>query len=114
MRIGQSKITDTKQPLLDRQHGALGLSALLAAHPYDVPDWMPATLAILASHLRDPSPIDGSLFSFTYVSNDQGIVKETLNEFWRTHQDEWLFFQELFTQDQQDSIRQSTVPSYFA
>jgi hypothetical protein len=35
----------------------LGMSALIAAHPYDVPDFLPALLCELGDHLSDPVPI---------------------------------------------------------
>jgi proteasome activator subunit 4 len=84
-----------------RRRGALGLAALCEAHPYDVASWMPTALEQLALHLRDPKPIDA-------------IAQESLKEFWRTHQDEWQFFSEHFTFEQQELIKQSSLPSYFA
>ena len=45
---------------LRRKHGALGLSAVLESRPYDVPDWMPEALVLVANHIRDPKPVDGT------------------------------------------------------
>jgi hypothetical protein len=33
------------------------MSALIAAHPYDVPDFLPELLCELGDHLSDPVPI---------------------------------------------------------
>jgi len=42
------------------------------------------------------------------------VAGDALKEFWRTHQDEWVFWQNFFTLDQFERIKQSTAPSYFA
>lgn len=41
-----------------KAHAAvLGLSALVQAHPYDLPDWMPTVLVQLAKHTTSPDPL---------------------------------------------------------
>jgi len=62
---------------------------------------MPSVLEELTRHLRDPKPVDV-------------VAQESLKEFWRTHQDEWQFFSAQFTYEQQEAIKQSSLPSYFA
>jgi proteasome activator subunit 4 len=45
-----------------RKHGAaLGLSAIILAYPYEVPDWMPELLVTLAEHASDPDPINKTI-----------------------------------------------------
>jgi hypothetical protein len=54
----------------------LGLSALIAAFPYEIPDWVPDVLVQLSKHISDPGPISST-------------VRATFSEFRRTHQDTW-------------------------
>lgn len=63
---------------LERVHaGVLGAAALVAAFPYDVPDWMPAlVLDTLAPHSESPAPVSHT-------------VRQCAAEFRRTHQDTW-------------------------
>ena len=56
--------------------GIVGLSAVVAACPYDIPPHLPPVLMVLADHLHDPQPISGT-------------VKLVLQDFKRTHQDNW-------------------------
>lgn len=49
--------------MLKRHAGALGLSCLIDAFPYEVPKWMPAVLIELAELISDPVPIQVSLFN---------------------------------------------------
>jgi hypothetical protein len=92
----------SKNNLIKRHGGVLGLSAIILSNPYDVPEWMPSLLSILGlEHSSDPSPISDT-------------VKRTFAEFWKTHQDMWHLFQERFTSEQLDVIRElSGSPSYF-
>lgn len=59
-------------------HAALlGATALVAAFPYDVPDWMPELiLETIAPHTDDPVPISTT-------------VRHCAADFRRTHQDTW-------------------------
>jgi hypothetical protein len=54
----------------------VGLSAVVAACPYDIPPHLPGVLMVLADHLHDPQPISAT-------------VKLVLQDFKRTHQDNW-------------------------
>ncbi|KAJ2387083.1 Proteasome activator BLM10, partial [Coemansia sp. RSA 2603] len=62
--------------VLTRHAGVLGLSCLVLAFPYTIPDWMPEVLVLLANCMDDPNPI-------------QGTVQRTFAEFRRTHMDTW-------------------------
>jgi len=63
---------------LERVHaGVLGAAALVAAFPYEVPDWMPPlVLDTLAPHSESPAPVCHT-------------VRQCAAEFRRTHQDTW-------------------------
>jgi len=95
------KTKESETGLLSRQQGVLGLAALIESQPYTVPDWFPSVIVDLSYHLKDPHPI-------------KKIASDCLKEFWRTHQDEWIFEKEKFTQDQIDAISETSGPSYFA
>ena len=43
--------------LVKRHYGVLGLSALVEACPYSVPEWLPEVIEHVASHNHDPAPI---------------------------------------------------------
>ena len=43
--------------LVKRHSGVLGLSSLIEACPYSVPEWLPEVLVQVASHNHDPAPI---------------------------------------------------------
>ena len=43
--------------LVKRHYGVLGLSALIEACPYSVPEWLPEVIEHVASHNHDPAPI---------------------------------------------------------
>ncbi|SPO23145.1 related to BLM10 - proteasome activator subunit [Ustilago trichophora] len=65
------------QLLLKLHSGILGASALLAAFPYEVPDWMPSLIVeTVAQHTDDPVPISTT-------------VRKCAADFKRTHQDTW-------------------------
>lgn len=65
------------QELLRLHSGILGASALLAAFPYEVPDWMPSLIVeTVAQHTDDPVPISTT-------------VRKCAADFKRTHQDTW-------------------------
>lgn len=42
---------------MKRHYGVLGLSALIEACPYSVPEWLPEVIEHVASHNHDPAPI---------------------------------------------------------
>mmetsp|Transcript_7622 Transcript_7622/g.11786 ORF Transcript_7622/g.11786 Transcript_7622/m.11786 type:complete len:1399 (-) Transcript_7622:80-4276(-) len=85
-----------------RHGGVLGLSAFILSQPYDVPEWLPHTLIGLAENTRDAVPIGTS-------------AKKVFQEFMRTHQDEWHVFEDRFTEDQLDTLRDcGSSLTYFA
>jgi len=65
----------------------LGLCAFVEAFPYDVPEFVPPILMELSTHLNDPQPIPMT-------------IKKSLQEFKRTHQDNWQEHKTKFTEDQ--------------
>jgi len=88
--------------LQTRHAGVLGLAALIAAYPYDMPSWMPGVLVRLAKFVSDPNPI-------------RTTIKKAFGEFWRTHQDTWPMLKEKFTDDQLFSLTNLLAsPAYFS
>ncbi len=86
-----------------RLGAALGLRGVIESYPYDVPEWMPAALTKLVAYLRDKN------------SNIRQSVNDGLQEFWRTHRDDWeLNFKNKFTAAQINAIQQRTSTSYYA
>jgi proteasome activator subunit 4 len=91
------------QETLIRRHAAvLGLSSIITAFPYEIPSWMPSTLAFLANK----------------ASGDRGMisvsVKKTLGDFKKTHQDTWLMDQKLFNEDELEALEGVFSSNYFA
>jgi len=78
--------------VLKRHAAVLGLSALVQAFPYEVPEWMPAVLVTLSNLSTDSS---GAIVS---------TVKKTFADFKRTHQDTWHEDKEKFTPDELEAI----------
>eukprot|EP00743_Colponemidia_sp_Colp-15_P005386 GILK01005788.1.p1 GENE.GILK01005788.1~~GILK01005788.1.p1 ORF type:complete len:1828 (-),score=234.09 GILK01005788.1:70-5553(-) len=106
--VQRRKQAADKQPNPQRdanlRTGILGLSALVLAFPYDVPQWMPALIEKLTR-------FSGS----SHGTEIQNVVRKTLSEFRRTHQDSWRLFKERFTDEQLEALNDSVVaPSYFA
>ena len=90
------------ETLIRRHASVLGLSAIISAFPYEVPDWMPSTLAFLANK----------------ASGDRGMisisVKKTLGDFKKTHQDTWLGDQKLFDEEELEALEGVFSSNYFA
>jgi len=95
------KSKEAEATLNKRHLGVLGLSALVQSQPYEVPDWLPEVIVTVAHRMDDPHPI-------------KKTASDCVKEFHRTHQDEWVFFQQKFTYEQLSAIKQSTAPSYYA
>src|SRR5690606_30547992 len=90
---------------ISKKHaGVLGLSAVVLAYPYDVPDFLPDVLEQLSRFTDDPPPIGGP------------VTKSVFDDFRRTHRDEWESrFVQLFTPAQLEAVESvSTIQSYFA
>ncbi|KAN0063131.1 Proteasome activator BLM10 [Thecaphora frezii] len=73
-----------EEKLLTLHSGILGATALLAAFPYEVPEWMPQLIVeTVAQHTEDPVPISTT-------------VRRCAADFKRTHQDTWSEDQKKF------------------
>jgi Proteasome-substrate-size regulator, mid region/Domain of unknown function (DUF3437) len=89
-------------PMSTKHGGILGISAVISAFPFNVPEWMPDVLMRFGSYISAPSPCHDS-------------VKETLAKFWKNHQDTWEVDKEMFTEDQRFELTQLVVsPCYYA
>jgi proteasome activator subunit 4 len=85
-----------------RHAGSLGVAAVVRAHPFDVPPWLPTLLSGLARHVSDPVPIPAT-------------VRRTLDEFKRTHQDNWDAHKAAFTDaEMMDVTGVTSGGNYFA
>lgn len=80
----------------------LGICALIESLPYSVEVWMPPLTEVLAPHATDPPPISTT-------------VRKCASEFKKTHQDNWHKDQQLFNEDQLQSLSTMLVgTSYYA
>ncbi|ORX73645.1 hypothetical protein DL89DRAFT_289388 [Linderina pennispora] len=90
------------QLVLTRHAGVLGLSCLVLAFPYTIPEWLPNVLVTLAECIDDPNPI-------------QSTVQHTFAEFRRTHMDTWHEDRKKFTSEQLELLTDMLVsPCYYA
>ncbi|KAI9321667.1 hypothetical protein BX666DRAFT_1850314 [Dichotomocladium elegans] len=90
------------EAVLKKHAGVLGLSCLVSAFPYEVPDWMPEILCQLAGCMSDPAEI-------------QSTVRKTFSDFRRTHSDTWHEDIIHFTDDQLSILNDMLIsPSYYA
>jgi len=103
MKLARTKVKKEDNTTVGQRHGGvLGLSGFVATHPYDVPTYLPAILAFLASNINDKPPIKGPL-------------RALFAGFKSTHQEQWAVFKELFTEEQLDAVAGVEIaPSYFA
>ena len=98
----ESAAAKAAQRVRKRHSGVIGLCSFVNAFPYDVPAFVPDVLMHLSAHLHDPQPIPV-------------IVKKTLQDFKRTHQDNWQDHKQKFTEDQLTVLTDLLVsPSYYA
>jgi proteasome activator subunit 4 len=85
-----------------RLGGCLGVAAVVSAHPFDVPPFLPRVLAALARHAADPAPIGAT-------------VKRTVADFRRTHQDNFERHAAAFTEEELAEVMGlGSASSYFA
>ncbi|CAB4058930.1 PSME4 [Lepeophtheirus salmonis] len=89
----------TKEKLAEFHSGILGLCSFVEAYPYEVPEFVPDILIELETHLHDPTPVPKT-------------IKKTLQEFKRTHQDNWDEHKLKFTDDQLLIMTELLVCSY--
>ena len=86
-------------------HGAvLLLASCVLSAPYDVPDWMPATLEAL------------SRWASCAWAPARETVRRAFGEFKKTHQDTWLETKAAFTSEQWENISagMELAPSYIS
>jgi len=100
---GKAKASSLPSDLIIRRHAAiLGLSALVEAFPYEVPNWVPEVLVLLAGCIANTAPISAA-------------VSKTFANFRRTHQDTWHQDMLAYTEDQLYVLSDLLVsPSYYA
>jgi len=95
----QAKLTNA---VVRRHSGVVGICAVVSSCPYDIPPYLPPLLMVLGDRLHDPQPIPAT-------------VKRVLQDFKRTHQDNWIEHKEKFTADQLTMLTDLLVsPSYYA
>lgn len=85
----------------------LAMSAIVLAFPYSVPAWVPPLFEELGRFLyvKHATPT---------VSYLEKTVKDTLLEFKRTHQDNWLEIKSSLTQEQREVFEDVLIsPSYY-
>ena len=74
----------------------------MLAFPYELPEWMPKVLVLLAECASDPSPISNS-------------ISHVFGEFKRTHQDSWELDKQKFTEEDLYIVSDLIYsPGYFA
>merc|ERR1712058_173296 len=83
----QATAAEQKPDNVLHHSGILGLCAFAEAFPYCVPPFPPPILMELSTHLNDPVPTPQT-------------IKKSLQEFKRTHQDNWQEHKTKFTEDQ--------------
>lgn len=85
-----------------RYSGILGISAIIRAFPYDIPNFMPQILVEFANYSQDEHQISD-------------VVRKTFSEFWRLHGDTWHIEKKKLTEDQLMTLTdQLFSPSYYA
>mmetsp|Transcript_20084 Transcript_20084/g.64015 ORF Transcript_20084/g.64015 Transcript_20084/m.64015 type:complete len:547 (-) Transcript_20084:339-1979(-) len=87
-------------PLAQRHGGVLGLAALVALAPYDVPSWLPEVLERLARHAQQPQPI-------------KAAVSRVFADFKRTHQDNWAASRKQLTPEQLEMLADAEQPPHW-
>jgi len=85
--VKKEQLDNSKDKTITHHAGIIGLCAFVEAFPYDVPEFVPPVLMELSTHLNDSQPIPTT-------------IKKCLQEFKRTHQDNWQEHKTKFTEDQ--------------
>ncbi|KAI8373532.1 hypothetical protein EDC96DRAFT_498664 [Choanephora cucurbitarum] len=89
--------------VLQKHAGVLGISCLINAFPYEVPEWMPSVLCQLAECISDPA------------AEIQATIRKTFSDFRRTHTDTWHEDMLKFDEDQLSVMSDMLIsPSYYA
>lgn len=98
----KNQVEDASKSLVIRHAGVLGLSSVVRAYPYSLPEWLPNILSFLSDYTYDPLPIGPAL-------------KEIFNRFKQTHQDSWHEFREKFSDEELSRLNDVTgTHHYFA
>lgn len=85
----------------------LGMSATVLAHPHDLPEFVPPMVEALGKYLY----VKGASSTVSFLGKE---AKETLLEFKRTHQDNWIETKARLTPAQRSAIEDvALAPSYF-
>jgi len=88
--------------LKKRHAGVLGLGALVLAHPYDIPSFLPDALILLSRCNADPVPVSTT-------------VRHVFTQFKRTHHDNWEEHKRHFSPEQlTDLVDLLVSPTYYA
>ncbi|KAG2196811.1 hypothetical protein INT47_002738 [Mucor saturninus] len=91
------------EAVLRKHAGVLGISCLINAFPYEVPEWMPVILCQLADCMSDPA------------AEIQATIRKTFSDFRRTHSDTWHEDMYKFDEDQLSLLSDMLIsPSYYA
>ena len=85
-----------------RHTGVLGAAAVIRAHPFDVPPWLPSALAALSRRAADAAPVGAA-------------TRRLFGDFKRTHADNWEAQKRLFSVEQLAEVAEvSGGSNYFA
>ena len=103
--IGELSAEATAKRNQTQQKCVRFLSALVRAYPYEVPSYVPKTLAVLSRLLH--SSISSTL---------QETIRKTVSDFKRTHQDEWdVNHRHRFSPEELDALNDVlSSPHYYA
>uniref|UniRef100_A0A8R1I4D5 DUF3437 domain-containing protein n=1 Tax=Caenorhabditis japonica TaxID=281687 RepID=A0A8R1I4D5_CAEJA len=97
-----SQAAHLKDDLIQAHGGVLGLSAIILAFPYSVPEFLPGVLMTICRFATDKN------------AAIREAVKRTLSEFKRTHQDSWREHEQQFNEDQLMVLRDLLIsPNYY-
>merc|ERR1711997_102440 len=100
--INSNSDENAMKKMVVRHAGIIGLCAFVNAYPYDVPEFIPDVLMFLSGYVHEVQPITAT-------------IKKTLQDFKRTHQDNWQDHKLKFTDDQLAVLTDILVsPSYYA
>lgn len=92
-----------QEDIISRHAGVLGLRAVIAAYPHEIPDFLPPILVLLAKYSHDR------------VQQIRESVRLTFSDFWKCHRDSWRIEKKHFDEDQLVILTDLLVsPSYYA
>ena len=104
-KVPKNKIKNpskVKKAYRKRVAGVLGLSAIVERYPYTIPDFVPDALVLMCKVASDPGSANG-------------IIKRSLANFKRSHNDEWDEHKSAFTSSQLEWLQDFFLPTnYYA